>query len=75
MHTYGTKREIYVDNPANLFSVGRELEVILLQVTRRGGIRRKRFIGMRRQSRERVICENSKCSYIGRTSIFYCNKN
>lgn len=73
LNTYAWyKKKIYVNNPTNSLPLGRELEVVLLQVTRRDGIRRKRFMG---QSHERVICENSKCSYIERTFTFYCNKN
>lgn len=44
-YTMHGKKKIYVNNPANSLPLGRELEVVLLQVTRRDGIRRKRFMG------------------------------
>lgn len=71
MRAYGTKK---IRGQSNEFflPLGRELEVVLLQVARRGGLPKANY---GRAPRISIGSENSKCSYIERTFTSYCNRN
>lgn len=70
------QKEIYIDNPANSFFHSAEsLKLFCCKSLAGVGYAEGELWACGAKSRERVICENSKCSYIERTFTLYCNRN
>lgn len=74
MRAYDTM-EITLTIQRIFLPLGRELEVVLLQVARRGGVPKANYECASPISIGSDVCKISKCSYIESIFMLYCNWN